>query len=133
MLAGELGLLMFPQAAGWLWVLVLGLTALLFPLSLVLLGMRTRAHGRTVALTWFAQGLGYAFGSFGPLLFGSLHFLTTGWLASMPSLVLSTAMLAIAAVALKTPAFVEDELERAAEAKATRTRESFTARVPRGE
>jgi CP family cyanate transporter-like MFS transporter len=94
-LAGYLGIILAPAAATWLWVALAGLGPLLFPLSLVLINVRTRTHAAAVALSGFTQGLGYTLGALGPLAVGVLHQLTGGW--TVPLLVLSGTALAAAA------------------------------------
>lgn len=77
--AGLLGLLFAPAAAPVLWVLIYGLTAILFPLSLVLLSVRARTPESAVALSGFVQSVGYAIAAVFPLLIGLLHETTGGW------------------------------------------------------
>lgn len=79
-LVGDLGLLLVPSAASWLWVALTGLGPLLFPLMLILINRRTRTHAGSVALSGFVQGWGYVFGSLGPLVVGILHDTSGGWL-----------------------------------------------------
>jgi CP family cyanate transporter-like MFS transporter len=109
---GYLGLLLAPESLTLLWVLLIGLGSILFPVSLVLINSRTRTHGGTVALSGFAQGVAYALGALGPLLVGLLHDLTGGW--TLPLLFLLAVALAatIPAITLARPTFVEDELAR---------------------
>jgi CP family cyanate transporter-like MFS transporter len=93
--AGYLGLILVPGVATWLWVTLAGLGPLLFPLVLVLINLRTRTHAGAVALSGFAQGLGYSLGALGPLVVGLLHQLTGGW--TLPLAVLTATALAAAA------------------------------------
>ena len=109
-IVGYLGLILVPTLAPWLWVLLIGLGPVLFPVSLVLINARTRGHAGSVALSGFAQGLGYTVGATGPLLVGLLHDASAGWTLPLGFLLL-TALAAIpAAVVLGRPRFVEDEL-----------------------
>ncbi|WP_028918983.1 CynX/NimT family MFS transporter [Pseudoxanthomonas suwonensis] len=73
------GLLWAPMAAPVLWVVLLGLAPLTFPLSLTLVNLRTRSPSGSAALSGFMQGAGYGFSCLGPLLFGLLHELSGGW------------------------------------------------------
>jgi len=73
------GLLWAPMAAPVLWVVLLGLAPLTFPLSLTLVNLRTRSPAGSAALSGFMQGAGYGFSCLGPLLFGLLHELSGGW------------------------------------------------------
>ncbi|CAM5529670.1 MFS transporter [Leifsonia shinshuensis] len=103
--AGYAGLIFLPGVATWLWVAFAGLGPLLFPLSLVLINVRTRTHAGSVALSGFTQGLGYTLGALGPLAVGILHQATGGW--TVPLVVLTATALAAAAagavVARPTP------------------------------
>ena len=109
---GYLGLLLVPEPLTLLWVLLIGLGSILFPVCLVLINVRTRTPGGTVALSGFAQGVAYALGALGPLLVGVLHDVSGGW--TLPLLLLVAVALAatVPAVTLARPAFVEDELAR---------------------
>lgn len=78
-LGGLAGLLFAPTVALPLWVVLLGLGAILFPLSLVLLSIRARTPESAVALSGFAQSIGYAVAAAFPLLIGLLHEVSGGW------------------------------------------------------
>lgn len=107
---GYLGLILAPTLAPWLWVLLIGLGPVLFPVSLVLINARTRGHAGSVALSGFVQGVGYTIGAAGPLLVGVLHDVSGGWTLPLGFL-LATALAAIpAAIVLGKPRYVEDEL-----------------------
>lgn len=107
--SGFLGLLLAPAAAPWLWVALAGLGPLLFPAALVLVNLRTRTEHGSIAMSAFAQGVGYTGGAAGPLLIGVLYEATDGW--RVPIVVfLATAVAAIAAgFALRRRGYVEDE------------------------
>jgi MFS transporter, CP family, cyanate transporter len=110
---GYLGLLFAPTAAIWLWVALIGAGPMLFPICLTLINARTRSAHTSVALSGFAQGVGYALGALGPLLVGYLHDLTGGWTAPLILLLAIAAACAIAAAKLRKPTSIEDDLERA--------------------
>ncbi len=93
-LAGIAGLLFAPQAATWLWVVLLGTAPLLFPLTLVLLGLRTRTPETAVALSAFVQSLGYAVVALFPLGIGLIHGWTDSW--TVPLVILAMVVLAAA-------------------------------------
>ncbi|MGA7149541.1 MAG: MFS transporter [Microbacterium sp.] len=93
-LAGIAGLLFAPQAATWLWVVLLGTAPLLFPLTLVLLGLRTRTPETAVALSAFVQSLGYAVVALFPLGIGLIHGWTDSW--TVPLVILAVVVLAAA-------------------------------------
>ncbi|HEU0207177.1 MAG TPA: MFS transporter [Pseudolysinimonas sp.] len=111
MLGGYGGLLLAPAAAPALWVVLGGLSTLLFPLVLALINLRTRTHEGAVALSGFVQGLAYAIGVAGPIVIGLVHDATRGW--GVPLVVLIVVGLLLEAPALfvlARPRFVEDEL-----------------------
>jgi CP family cyanate transporter-like MFS transporter len=109
---GYLGLLVMPGALTALWVVLIGLGPVLFPVCLVLFNTRTRSHVGSVAVSGFAQGIGYTVGAFGPLLVGVLHDASGGWTVPLLFL-LATSLLGVwGAVVLARPAFIEDELAR---------------------
>jgi CP family cyanate transporter-like MFS transporter len=110
--AGYLGLLLAPGTLTVVWVLLIGLGPILFPVCLVLINSRTRTHTGSVALSGFAQGIGYTVGAFGPLLVGVVHDLTGGWTVPLIGLLAVSLVGIVGAVILSRPAFVEDELAR---------------------
>lgn len=107
---GYLGLLLAPATLTLLWVLLIGSGSILFPVCLVLINVRTRTHGGTVALSGFAQGVAYALGALGPLLVGLLHDVSGGWTLPLLFLLAVALVATIPAITLARPAFVEDEL-----------------------
>ncbi|MEV7330402.1 MFS transporter [Micromonospora sp. NPDC093244] len=107
---GYLGLLLAPATLTLLWVLLIGSGSILFPVNLVLINVRTRTQGGTVALSGFAQGVAYALGALGPLLVGLLHDASGGWTLSLLFLLAVALVTAIPAFTLAKPTFVEDEL-----------------------
>jgi CP family cyanate transporter-like MFS transporter len=109
-LIGDLGLLLAPAAAPWLWVSFAGLGPLFFPLALVLINMRTRSHEGSVALSGFVQGVGYTLGALGPLVVGLLRETTGGWLWPLVFLIATALASTIAAVVIARPRMLEDDL-----------------------
>ncbi len=110
--AGIAGLLFAPSAAPWLWVVLLGITPLLFPLILVLLGVRSRTHEGAVALSGFVQSVGYAIAALFPLGIGLLHDATDSWTAPLIVLACVVAAAVPAGVIAARPHTVEDDWER---------------------
>jgi len=111
-LVGISGLLLAPSFAPALWIAIFGLTAALFPLSLVLLSIRARTPESAVALSGFVQSIGYGIAALFPLLMGLLHDVTGAWQAP---LLLLAAMLVIVCPAgwiAGRRQTVEDEWER---------------------
>ncbi|WP_309491618.1 hypothetical protein [Microbacterium sp. Se5.02b] len=95
-----------------LWVAVFGLTAIMFPLSLVLLSIRARTPESAVALSGFVQSIGYGIAAIFPLLVGLLHETTDGW--QVPLLVVIGVLVASipAGIVAGRRRTVEDEWER---------------------
>lgn len=111
-LAGVAGLLFAPAAAPALWVVLLGIATLYFPLALVLIGLRARTHEAAVALSGFVQSIGYAIVAALPLAVGVIHDLTDSW--TVPLVILAVVVVASipAGVVVARPHTVEDEWER---------------------
>lgn len=111
-LAGVAGLLFAPRAATVLWVVLIGLPPLLFPMVLVLFGLRTRSHETAVALSGFVQSLGYALAALVPLAIGVTHELTGGWTAGLLVLGGVIAIVVPAAVVVARSETIEEAWER---------------------
>ena len=110
--SGYLGLLFAPGSLTVLWVIFAGMGPILFPVCLVLINTRTRTHTGSVALSGFAQAVGYTIGAFGPLLVGVLHDATGGWTVPLVFLLVTSLAGLYGAVVLARPGFVEDQLRR---------------------
>lgn len=109
---GYLGLLVVPTPLTLLWVLLVGLGSILFPVCLVLINARTGTAAGTVALSGFAQGIAYALGALGPLLVGLLHDVSGTWTLPLLFLIAIALFAIIPAITLARPGLVEDELAR---------------------
>ena len=107
--AGYLGLLLAPATATWLWVALIGTGPLLFPLTLVLVNLRTRTHSGSVALSGFVQSVGYLIVAIGPLAVGLLHEAFGGWTGPLLFLLATIVPAAIAGVVAARPHYFEDE------------------------
>lgn len=111
LLVGYGGLLLAPTAAPALWVVLGGLSTIVFPVILAMLNLRTRTHEGAVALSGFVQGLAYGIGAAGPIVIGLLHDATAGWTEPLVVVIVVGAMLELPAVfLLGRRRFVEDEL-----------------------
>lgn len=108
-LVGYGGLLLAPGGPLWLWVAFTGLGPLLFPLSLVLINLRTRTHEGSVALSSFVQSIGYGIGALGPLVVGVLHDSTGGWTVPLLFLVGTALALTVSGIVVARPRMLEDE------------------------
>jgi CP family cyanate transporter-like MFS transporter len=109
-MSGYLGLLFVPTVVTWLWVVLVGLGAVIFPLCLALIGLRARSQEGAVALSGFVQGIGYAAGAFGPLLLGILHDASGGWTVPLLLVLGTSAFGIVPAFLLRRPSYVEDEI-----------------------
>ena len=104
------GLLFAPTTATWLWTLLIGSGAVIFPLCLVLINLRTRTHEASVALSGFVQGIGYGIGALGSLTVGAIHDATGAWTVPILFLLATTLLALLPVVVLSKRTFVEDEL-----------------------
>lgn len=111
-LSGIAGLLFAPEAAPWLWVALLGTAPLLFPMTLVLLGLRARTHEGSVALSSFVQSIGYGIVALFPFGIGLLHDATDSWTAPLVVLAVVVASVIPASFVAARPRTIEDEWER---------------------
>ena len=98
-----------PTWATWLWVALVGLGPLLFPLTLVLINLRSRTHSGAVALSGFVQSVGYLIVAIGPLAVGLLHDATGGWTVPLLFLLASAVPAAVAGLVVARPRYFEDE------------------------
>lgn len=111
-LAGVGGLLIAPTAATVLWVVLIGIPPLLFPMVLVLFGLRTRSHETAVALSGLVQSVGYGLAALMPLAIGVTHELTGGWTAALVVLGLAVACAVPAGIVVARRETIEDAWER---------------------
>jgi MFS transporter, CP family, cyanate transporter len=80
------GLLAVPRLAS-LWLLVCGVSfGITFILAFALIGMRASDHRRAASLSTMSQAAAYLIAAAGPVAFGWLHDLSTGWTIPMLSL-----------------------------------------------
>lgn len=106
---GYLGLLLAPAAAIWLWVGLMGCGPMSGTLGLILVNLRTRSHEGAVALSGFAQAIGYTLGAIGPLVVGVLHDLTSSWTPPLVFLLCSVLTIVLAVRPLASRRMLEDE------------------------
>ncbi|RKS90124.1 CP family cyanate transporter-like MFS transporter [Microbacterium sp. AG790] len=111
-LTGVAGMLIAPAAATILWVVLLGTPQALFPAVLVLIQLRSRTHEGSVALSGFAQSVGYGIAALFPLMFAVVHELTGQWQPVL--IVFGLLFLATIPTGLivTRPRTIEDEWER---------------------
>jgi MFS transporter, CP family, cyanate transporter len=83
MLAGYIGLLVAPEWA-LLWTIVLGLGGgACLVLALAFLSLRAQDAAGAGALSAMAQSAGYLLAAVGPVIFGLLHTISSGWHAPL--------------------------------------------------
>lgn len=111
-LTGVVGLLVAPAAATVLWVVLIGIPPLMFPLALTLFGLRTRSHETAVALSGFVQSVGYGFAALMPLTIGVTHEVTGGWTVGLCVLGGALVLVVPAAVIMTRRESVEAAWER---------------------
>jgi len=107
-----LGMLVAPVGGAWLWMLLGGMGSGMFPLSLTMIGLRSRQLATTAALSAFVQGIGYLLAGTGPLLVGILLGISDSW--TWPLVLLILALLGSAATGWYAGRgeFVDDQLHR---------------------
>ncbi|WP_297950621.1 MFS transporter, partial [uncultured Microbacterium sp.] len=86
-IAGTVGLLAVPDGID-AWVAAIGLySGASLGMSLTLIAQRARDHDASAALSGMAQAVGYFIAASGPVLFGSLHAASGGWILPFALLV----------------------------------------------
>lgn len=110
LVVGYLGLLAAPSTTPWLWAVFLALGTASFPLLLALFGTRAHSPSATAALSGFAQSVGYALATLGPLSFGVLQAQTGTWTASILLQLALVAPMLVAGLYACRPLLIEDQL-----------------------
>jgi CP family cyanate transporter-like MFS transporter len=105
-----LGLSIAPVAGAWVWMVIAGIGLGTFPLTLTLIGLRSRVPVTTASLSAFVQSIGYVLAGSGPLLFGVLHGATEGWTWPLISMLAAVAAVLVAGWFACAPRYVDDEL-----------------------
>lgn len=83
-LIGYAGLTLVPGLAPWVWIVIIGLgQGAMFPLAMTLIVLRAGGPMEAMALSAFAQTIGYAVSVIGPLGMGVLHTMSGVWWPSM--------------------------------------------------
>jgi CP family cyanate transporter-like MFS transporter len=108
--AAYLGLGLAPVGGAWAWMVLAGIGSGMFPVSLTMIGLRSRTPDTTAALSAFMQTIGYIVAGTGPLLFGVLFGATGSWVLPLALLWLALALSWVSGWEAATPRFVDDEL-----------------------
>lgn len=98
---GYIGLLALPELSLF-WTVIMGMGGGSFPLAITMFNRNTRSAAGSAALAGFAMGVGYLFGTLGPLLGGMFYSITGGWDLAIVVFAL-TGLLALAGAKLMTP------------------------------
>jgi MFS transporter, CP family, cyanate transporter len=107
---GYLGLIFAPVAGAWLWAVLVGIAASVFPLVLTLIGLRARTSAGTAALSGFAQSVGYLISAVGPFGMGVLYEATGGWTLPLSVLLVLVFGQLAAGLMVARPSYIEDAL-----------------------
>jgi CP family cyanate transporter-like MFS transporter len=107
---GYLGIIFAPVSGAWLWAVAVGTATAVFPVVLVLIGLRARTSEGTAALSGFTQSVGYLFAGVGPFGMGLLFQLTGGWTVPLAALLALTVPQLAAGLMVARPAYIEDKL-----------------------
>ncbi|MEV7647032.1 MFS transporter [Arthrobacter sp. NPDC089319] len=111
---GYVGLIIAPEAAP-VWALITGIGGGAFPLAITMFNLRTRTASGSAAISGFAMGVGYLFGTLGPLLGGALFSVTGGWTVPLIAYALTGILMLLgAAMMTKRGRYLEDKFEAAA-------------------
>jgi len=109
--AGYLGMLLAPAGGAWAWMLFGGIGSGMFPLTLTLIGLRSRAVPSTAALSAFSQGVGYLIAGTGPLLVGLLLDVTDqDWTGPLLLLLTANLLSSLFGLYAGRRQYVDDEL-----------------------
>lgn len=107
---GYAGLVWSPSAHPALWVVLAGLGAGTFPISITAINLRTATGPASSSLSGMVQGIGYAGAGLGPLGAGLLHEATGGWTAALLVLAGTVVFVVAGGWWALAPGTVEDEL-----------------------
>jgi CP family cyanate transporter-like MFS transporter len=108
---GYVGLIVAPVAGAWLWAVLVGIAASVFPVVLTLIGLRARTSEGTAALSGFTQSVGYLVAALGPFGMGFLYDLTGGWTVPLVALIVLVVPQLVAGLTVAAPAYIEDAVE----------------------
>ncbi len=106
-----LGMLTAPVfAGGWLWMLLGGIGAGTFPLTLTMIGLHSRHIAITASLSAFVQSVGYILAASGPILVGVLLGVSDNWTWPLTIMLVALAIFTAAGLYASRPGYVDDQL-----------------------
>ncbi|MHA3837292.1 MFS transporter [Terrabacter sp. AAH1] len=105
---GYLGLVAAPVGGAWLWAVLLGAANAVFPVSLLLIGLKARTEEGTAALSGFTQSVGYLISIVGPFGVGVLHAVTGAWTLPLYALAALALPQCATGLYLARPVVIED-------------------------
>ncbi len=108
---GYLGMILAPRGGAWLWAVLVGIAAAVFPVVLTLIGLRARTSQGTAALSGFTQSVGYLIAAVGPFGMGLLFQLSGGWTVPLVTLMLLAVPQLVAGLVVARPSYIEDALQ----------------------
>jgi CP family cyanate transporter-like MFS transporter len=107
---GFIGMILAPVSGAWVWAVVIGTGAAVFPVALTLIGLRARTSEGTAALSGFTQSVGYLLAAIGPFGMGVLYDLTGGWTVPLVALLALTVPQLVAGLTVARPSYLEDAI-----------------------
>jgi len=107
---GYVGLIVAPVAGAWLWAVLVGVAASVFPVVLTLIGLRARTSEGTAALSGFTQSVGYLIAAIGPFGMGLAYDLTGGWTVPLIGLIVLVIPQLVAGLVVARPSYIEDAI-----------------------
>jgi MFS transporter, CP family, cyanate transporter len=108
--SGFAGLLLIPQTATYVWVVLTGLSTIAFALVLTLIGTRSENHHTAAQLSGLVNTVGYFIAGTGPIVVGLLAQFTGQWKPALVLMVVVTTISACAFPVLRRGATVDEEL-----------------------
>lgn len=110
------GMLAAPADGAWIWMFFGGIGSGFFPMTLTLIGLRSRDIRVTSALSAFCQSVGYLIAGSGPLLVGWMLDITdNNWTGPLVLLLVANAVCWTFAWYSIKARFLDDELNRLAQ------------------
>ncbi|HYO38456.1 MAG TPA: MFS transporter [Nocardioidaceae bacterium] len=116
---GYLGLIVAPVGGAWLWAVLVGTGAAVFPVVLTLIGLRARTSQGTAALSGFTQSVGYLIAAIGPFGMGVLYDLSGGWTIPLVALTVLVVPQLVAGLSVSRRSYLEDQLPTGTDASST--------------